>query len=104
MGEFVYSRYPHEIAHRCVMSAIKWAPLGRAALWRRYDRILRNVGPIFVGHTYFGAELECSIQDLIQRMIFYFGVWEPTLSRVIETRLRKGQGSVKRFVSAGRGY
>jgi FkbM family methyltransferase len=43
-----------------------------------------------VGHTYFGAELECSVQDLIQRMIFYFGVWEPTLSRVIEARLSKG--------------
>ena len=40
--------------------------------------------------TYFGATIECDLSDLLQRCIYHFGVWEPHISALIESRLRPG--------------
>jgi FkbM family methyltransferase len=40
--------------------------------------------------TYFGATIECDLSDLLQRCIYHFGVWEPHISALIESRLRAG--------------
>lgn len=56
----------------------------------------------FVAHTIFGAAIAGTTKDLIQRHIFYFGVWEPNLTAFLTTRLR--QGDVFVDVGANIGY
>jgi FkbM family methyltransferase len=63
---------------------------------------LRALRPSWCARTYFGARIQCSPNDLIQRMILHFGVWEPDVSRVIERSL--GAGDVFVDVGANIGY
>lgn len=56
----------------------------------------------FVARTTFGATIAGSTKDLIQRHLFYFGVWEPNLTSFLSTRLR--QGDVFVDVGANIGY
>jgi len=56
----------------------------------------------FVARTVFGARIAGSTKDLIQRHIFYFGVWEPNLTNFLSTRLRPGDIFVD--VGANIGY
>ena len=52
------------------------------ALWaRRRSRQAR---------TYYGAAIECDLSDLIQMCVYHFGIWEPHISALIESRLRPG--------------
>jgi hypothetical protein len=44
----------------------------------------------------------CDLDDVIQRYIFYFGVWEPMISHVTEQMLHKGDVYVD--VGANIGY
>src|SRR5262245_45984089 len=52
-----------------VMSLIKRMPLKRA-IFNKYHRLWKSGGNIHTGRAYFGAELECNIEDFIQRIIF----------------------------------
>ena len=56
----------------------------------------------FVARTTFGAAIAGNTKDLIQRHIFYFGVWEPNLTGFLTTRLNRGDVFVD--VGANIGY
>jgi FkbM family methyltransferase len=42
------------------------------------------------GKTFFGSILDVDARDICGRFIYYFGVWEPNLTRYIQSRLRPG--------------
>src|SRR6266513_243442 len=56
--------------------------------WRRHD---------FIAHTQFGSIISGDTRDLIQRYIYYFGIWEPHLTAWISRRL----GGDQLFVDVG---
>ncbi|MCC8430937.1 FkbM family methyltransferase [Reyranella aquatilis] len=92
-----------ELLHKTVMGTLRRLPLPAARLgFRAYNKALRTLGPEHLATTYFGARLYCNPQDLIQRMILYFGVWEPDVSRVIEQNLSAGDVFVD--IGANIGY
>jgi FkbM family methyltransferase len=89
--------------HVPVMALIRRLPLPAARLaFRAYNKFLRTLGPEHVASTYFGARLHCNPRDLIQRMILYFGVWEPDVSHVIQQNLKNGDVFVD--IGANIGY
>jgi FkbM family methyltransferase len=57
---------------------------------RGYSRALWMQRHCREAQTYFGATIECDLSDLLQRCIYHFGVWEPHISALIESRLRPG--------------
>ena len=57
---------------------------------RAYSRALWMQQHCREAQTYFGATIECDLSDLLQRCIYHFGVWEPHISALIESRLRSG--------------
>ena len=59
-------------------------------------------GKTHVATAYFGADFACNLDDLIQRYIFYFGMWEPMISHVTQQLLRPGDVYVD--VGANIGY
>ena len=61
--------------------------------WRKFTATAR---------TSFGSRIECNVEDLIQRYIYYFGEWEPNLTRWIARRLSRGDTFVD--VGANIGY
>lgn len=86
-----------------VMALIRRLPLPAARLaFRAYNKFMRTLGPEHVGTTYFGARMHCNPRDLIQRMVLYFGVWEPDVSRVIQQNLQGGDVFVD--IGANIGY
>jgi FkbM family methyltransferase len=56
----------------------------------------------FVARTVFGAAIAGRTDDIIQRHLFYFGVWEPNLTGFLSARLRPGDIFVD--VGANIGY
>lgn len=56
----------------------------------------------FVAPTIFGAAIAGRTDDIIQRHLFYFGVWEPNLTAFLSARLRPGDIFVD--VGANIGY
>lgn len=92
-----------QLLHKTVMGTLRRLPLPAARLgFRAYNKALRILAPEHLATTYFGARLYCNPQDLIQRMILYFGVWEPDVSRVIEQNLSAGDVFVD--IGANIGY
>lgn len=61
--------------------------------WRRHD---------FIARTQFGSVMHGDTEDLIQRYIYYFGIWEPHLTAWISRRLDGDQLFVD--VGANVGY
>lgn len=89
--------------HRAIVGLIRMLPLRQAAFcFRAYNKLLKLSGRGFVGRTYFGSRMHCDPNDLIQRMILHFGVWEPDVSRAIEQRLAPGDVFVD--IGANVGY
>ncbi|WP_421998709.1 FkbM family methyltransferase [Reyranella sp.] len=89
--------------HRAVMGTLRRLPLPAARFgFRAYHKAMRSLAPDHVARTYFGALMHCDPRDLIQRMILYFGVWEPNVSRTIEQNLAAGDVFVD--VGANVGY
>lgn len=89
------------IARLCVRYAPH--PAIRRAFW------LHLVTPFFifsnsrfVAPTIFGAAIAGRTDDIIQRHLFYFGVWEPNLTAFLSARLRPGDIFVD--VGANIGY
>ncbi|MEU2559476.1 FkbM family methyltransferase [Streptomyces longispororuber] len=77
--------------------------LGKAALATRFlNPWLRDHPRRRVVETVFGARFAVDTQDLIQRYIYLFGVWEPHLTRWLRDRLRPGDVFVD--VGANIGY
>ena len=54
------------------------------------------------GRTYFGAVIDCDLFDFIPKRIYFFGVWEPEVSKAITGELRRGDLFVD--VGANIGY
>ncbi|OEV04004.1 FkbM family methyltransferase [Streptomyces nanshensis] len=76
--------------------------LGKASLAARMNTYLRERPRRRAVHTRFGATLEIDTQDLIQRYIYTFGVWEPHLTYWLRRRLKPGDAFVD--VGANLGY
>lgn len=92
-----------QLLHKTIMGTIRRLPLPAAKLgFRAYNKALRMLAPEHLATTYFGARVYCNPLDLIQRMILYFGTWEPDVSRVIEQNLSAGDVFVD--IGANIGY
>ncbi|MGP8300206.1 FkbM family methyltransferase [Streptomyces inhibens] len=77
--------------------------LGKAALATRYiNPQLRHHPRQRVARTRFGAAMAVDTQDLIQRFIYMFGLWEPHMTHWLQRRLRPGDTYVD--VGANVGY
>ena len=88
-----------------VRLAVRYVPFRalRALLWTRIvARHLDAVPHRFRARTVFGATIEGTTADVIQRHIYWFGAWEPILTRWIALRLRPGDAFVD--VGANIGY
>lgn len=72
-----------------LLRAIPNKPIQRFAI-RGYSRGLWMLRHCREAQTYFGATLVCDLSDSLQRFIYNFGVWEPHVSALIESRLRPG--------------
>jgi FkbM family methyltransferase len=84
---------------------VRYVPgtLGKAALVRRYlDARFRNHPERRVAPTRFKARFLVDTQDLIQRYLYMFGVWEPHLTHWLRQRLKPGDVFVD--VGANIGY
>jgi len=86
-------------------ACVRYAPAAAGTPWL-WSRI---VEPYLAWHprryraaTAFGFRLDGDSQDLIQQWIYYFGVWEPSLTAWIRRRLRPGDTFVD--VGANIGY
>jgi len=79
---------------------IRYSPLNIGSKWlfQKVKRIPRH----FVAKTCFGVSIEGSTTDLIQRAIYYFGIWEPNLSSYLIRTLAPGDTFVD--VGANIGY
>ena len=82
--------------------AIHSLPFGSRLCLRLYNRVLMHVSPSHRVRTYFGAEMDCDVRDMIQATILHFRVWEPNSSHVFERLLRPGD--VVADVGANVGY
>jgi FkbM family methyltransferase len=88
-----------------VRMAVRYTAPGRlrSQLWRRITaRFFQSVDYPFVGRTQSGALVAGNTRDLIQRFIYFFGVWEPNLTRFLERRLKSGDVFVD--IGANIGY
>jgi len=56
----------------------------------------------FTARSVFGFRMEGNTRDLIQQWLYYFGVWEPRLTEVIRSRLRRGDTFID--IGANVGY
>lgn len=84
---------------------VRYAPgdLGKAYAVERYlNPWLREHARQRVVRTRFGARFAVDTQDLIQRYIYMFGVWEPHLTHWLRRRLRPGDAFID--VGANVGY
>jgi FkbM family methyltransferase len=79
---------------------IRYSPIrmGKDWLWQRFSGRPRS----FTCRTRFDACVSGNTRDFIQRYIYYFGVWEPTVTKWIRARLKPGDGFVD--VGANIGY
>jgi FkbM family methyltransferase len=88
-----------------VRAYVRWAPgnVGKRALVERLvDRRLARRAHGYVARTIHGARLRGDHRLIMPRCIYWFGVWEPVLSRWVEQRLRPGDVFVD--VGANMGY
>lgn len=79
-----------------------WTAGKRALVERHLNAALRDRPLHRLARTRFGATLAVDTQDLIQRYLYLFGVWEPHMTRWLQRRLRPGDVFVD--VGANIGY
>jgi len=83
-----------------VTHAPSWAP--RHIVWERIGyRFVFPRGYVMVARTAFGAAITCSMKDLIQRHILFFGVWEPNLTEFLRRRLMPGDTFIELGANVG---
>ena len=58
----------------------------------------------FSTSTHFDFKIQGTTRDLIQRNIFYFGIWEPNLTKFVRNRLLGLKGRVFLDIGANIGY
>jgi FkbM family methyltransferase len=81
---------------------IKRLPSENLFWLHKYHGILKRLKTNIETKTYFGASMECSINDFIGKKIILYGRWEPNISHVIESLLHPGD--VVADVGANIGY
>ncbi|WP_039938083.1 FkbM family methyltransferase [Streptomyces himastatinicus] len=79
-----------------------WSAGKRALVERHLNAALRDRPLHRLARTRFGATFAVDTQDLIQRYLYLFGVWEPHMTRWLQRRLRPGDVFVD--VGANIGY
>lgn len=85
-------------------AALRYAPWPsvRLWLWKSFAEHMQFADYPFVAKAESGAMFRGNTQDLIQRFIYYFGIWEPNLTYWIKSRLQPGDVFVD--VGANIGY
>jgi FkbM family methyltransferase len=84
---------------------VRYLPLafGKEALWERViDPYFAWNRYEFVASTVFGRRMRGDTRDILQQYVYYFGVWEPNLTRWIARTLGAGDTFVD--VGANIGY
>lgn len=84
---------------------VRYAPLeqSRQRLWQRWvEPYLAWHAHPFEARTVFGPRIAGTTFDILQQHVYYFGVWEPILTRFIQSRLAPGDTFVD--VGANVGY
>lgn len=79
---------------------IRYSPIsiGKAWLWQNFHWRPHA----FTGRLQFGSRVCGNTRDLIQRHLYFFGIWEPDISHWIDTTLRPGDGFID--IGANIGY
>ena len=77
-------------------------PLGKGILWRHVVAHLLWLETYVEADTVFGSRLRVDVRDFLGRYIYYFGIWEPNLTRWIRERLHSGDTFVD--IGANIGY
>lgn len=80
----------------------RWLPGRRWLLRLANDRLRRAPRSFSVAETSVGRVVEGNTGDLIERYLYVFGTWEPTLSAFFEAQLRPGDVFVD--IGANVGY
>ena len=98
----------HRATHAVIPLArayIRYAPLraGKLAFWERFvfPRLAWH-SHSFTARTRFGARLSGRTDEILQQYIYYFGLWEPDITRLVRQRLRPSDAFVD--VGANAGY
>jgi FkbM family methyltransferase len=84
---------------------VRYTPFERSRqrMWERWvEPYLAWHMHSFEAPTIFGPRIAGTTLDILQQHIYYFGVWEPILTRFIQTRLRPGDTFID--VGANVGY
>lgn len=71
----------------------RWVPFsyGKAFIWEHFvSRHLSWRKQALIGRTTFGATVRCQFPQFIDQMIFFFGVWEPHITRYVTSILEPG--------------
>jgi FkbM family methyltransferase len=88
-----------------VRAYVRYVPLsaGKRSFWMRVvDPYFAWTSHDFVAATRFGCQIAGNTRDIIGQYIYYFGVWEPHLTRWISQRLAPGDTFID--VGANVGY
>lgn len=88
--------------NRFWVDAIRRLPFGRVKAFLAYESLVRGFTSYRNAETYFGSRLVCDPSDAVQRRILFFGVWEPSISLLIEQTLENGDCFID--VGANIGY
>lgn len=82
-----FERSPHFSKINSALYTETFAPINVLAQ-RAYLAANRAISPHREFETYFGSRMRGDIGDYIQARLFSFGVWEPNLSRFVESRIK----------------
>jgi FkbM family methyltransferase len=67
-------------------------------------RVVFSLGKAYTTRTFFGSKMKGRTSDLIQGYIYCFGIWEPSLTRFIQSRLEGLSNRTFVDVGANIGY
>jgi FkbM family methyltransferase len=96
------SAYPARYGAATLRSLVKMLPGSATFNFRAASLLIKRSMPQRRVLTYFGSTMNVDVRDLVSRMIFWFGRWEPNLSSAIESILAEGDVFVD--VGANIGY
>jgi FkbM family methyltransferase len=80
----------------------RWAPKLSESLQWYYMAANQTVRPTRTFETFYGATMTGNIGDAVLKRVFYFGVFEPSLSRCVLDTIREGDTVVD--IGANHGY
>src|SRR6185312_15602233 len=91
-------------AARIVRPLLRWTAgmPGHHRLWTAVQLTINQAPVHAVGKTWFGARLMCDLTDMVPQRVFYTGVWEPDISRLIASCLQPGDTFID--IGANIGY